>query len=97
VQQVASLLDAIDAASAEQAQGIAGVRSVIADMDEATQQNAAMVEQATAASETMRIQAAHLTDVVGTFRVRAPASDAAEHAAGPRAWSPMQLPEPAYA
>jgi methyl-accepting chemotaxis protein len=97
VQGVAGLLDAIDAASAEQAQGIAGVRGVIADMDEATQQNAAMVEQATAASETMRVQAAHLTDVVGTFRVRAPEAGAAEPVAGPRASSPMLLQEPAYA
>jgi methyl-accepting chemotaxis protein len=71
VQQVAGLLHAIDAASAEQAQGISEVRGVIADMDEATQRNAAMVEQASAASETMRLQAEHLTDVVGTFRVQA--------------------------
>ena len=70
VQQVAHLLHAIDGASSEQAAGIAKVRRVIADMDEATQQNAAMVEQAAAAAETMRAQAEELTGVVATFRVR---------------------------
>jgi methyl-accepting chemotaxis protein len=70
VQQVADLLHAIDGASSEQAAGIARVRRVIADMDEATQQNAAMVEQAAAAAATMRAQAEELTDVVSTFRVR---------------------------
>ena len=70
VQQVADLLHAIDGASSEQAAGIARVRGVIAEMDEATQQNAAMVEQAAAAAATMRSQAEELTDVVSTFRVR---------------------------
>ncbi|NIA54958.1 HAMP domain-containing protein [Massilia sp. TW-1] len=70
VRQVADLLHAIDGASSEQAAGIARVRRVIADMDEATQQNAAMVEQAAAAAATLRAQAEELTDVVSTFRVQ---------------------------
>jgi methyl-accepting chemotaxis protein len=69
VQQVAELLGAIDAASSEQAEGIAQLRRTIAGMDEATRQNAAMVEQAAAAAETMRAQAAQLTGVVATFKV----------------------------
>jgi methyl-accepting chemotaxis protein len=73
VQQVADLLGAIDAASAEQAEGITQVRRTLAEMDEATRQNAAMVEQAAAAAETMRAQAEELTDVVATFKVREPA------------------------
>lgn len=71
VQQVADLLSAIDSASSEQAKGIAQVRRAIADMDQATQQNAAMVEQAAASAETMRAQAEQLTGVVATFRVDA--------------------------
>jgi methyl-accepting chemotaxis protein len=71
VQQVADLMKAIDAASAGQAEGIAQVRRTIAEMDEATRQNAAMVEQAAAAAETMRAQAGQLTGVVATFKVRA--------------------------
>ena len=71
VGQVAGLLQAIDTASSEQAAGIARVRRVIADVDGATQQNAAMVGQAAHAADTMRAQAERLTDVVATFRVRA--------------------------
>jgi methyl-accepting chemotaxis protein len=99
VQQVADLLHAIDGASSEQAAGIAKVRRVIADMDEATQQNAAMVEQAAAAAETMRAQAEELTGVVATFRVRSesggwhmPAAQVAD--AGAR---DLALPAPAWA
>jgi methyl-accepting chemotaxis protein len=66
---VAELLQQIDAASAGQAAGIAGVRKVIADMDQATRQNAAMVEEAAASAETMRVQAGELTEVVATFKV----------------------------
>jgi len=70
VRQVAELLAAIDAASAEQASGIAEVRRVIAEIDQATQQNAAMVEQAANAAQTMRAQAEQLTEVVATFTVK---------------------------
>ncbi|MGZ5907005.1 MAG: methyl-accepting chemotaxis protein [Reyranella sp.] len=73
VQQVADLMKAIDAASAEQADGITRVRRTVAEMDEATRQNAAMVEQAAAAAETMRAQAERLTGVVATFKVGAAA------------------------
>jgi methyl-accepting chemotaxis protein len=69
VRQVADLMKAIDAASSEQAEGITQVRRTVAEMDEATRQNAAMVEQAAAAAETMRTQAEQLTGVVATFKV----------------------------
>ncbi|WP_082548244.1 methyl-accepting chemotaxis protein [Massilia sp. Root335] len=99
VQQVADLLHAIDGASSEQAAGIARVRGVIADMDEATQQNAAMVEQAAAAAATLRAQAEGLTEVVATFRVRSEEAgrhvlvveDEDEQGRG------LALPAPAYA
>jgi methyl-accepting chemotaxis protein len=99
VQQVADLLHAIDGASSEQAAGIARVRGVIADMDEATQQNAAMVEQAAAAAATLRAQAEGLTEVVATFRVRSEGvgrhvrvvEDEDEQGHG------LALPAPAYA
>jgi len=88
VERVAQLLQAIDAASAEQAQGIHQVRGVIAEMDEATQQNAAMVRQAAAAAETMRTQAHHLTEVVATFRTR----DDATSLPAPAPGQPAGLP-----
>jgi methyl-accepting chemotaxis protein len=70
VLHVTQLLQKINAASSEQASGIAQVRKVIDEMEHATQQNAAMVEQAAASAETMRAQAEQLTEVVATFRVR---------------------------
>ncbi|CAN7499464.1 methyl-accepting chemotaxis protein [Massilia sp. LjRoot122] len=73
VHDVAGLLDTISTASSEQASGVAQVSQAIAEMDESTQQNAAMVEQAAAAAESMRQQAAELSELVGTFKLRAPA------------------------
>jgi methyl-accepting chemotaxis protein len=78
VHDVASLLDTIDTASAEQASGVAQVTRAIGEMDESTRQNAAMVEQAAAAAASMRRQAAELAALVATFRVRSPGE-------GPRA------------
>jgi methyl-accepting chemotaxis protein len=71
VHQVAGILDTIHSASAGQAQGVTQVSQAIAEMDESTRQNAAMVEQAAAAAESMRRQAAELSELVGTFKVRA--------------------------
>jgi methyl-accepting chemotaxis protein len=76
VQQVADLLQKINAASAEQATGIAQVRRVIDEMDHATQRNAAMVEEAAASADAMRMQAEQLTGVVATFRVKEGAAQA---------------------
>jgi len=70
VERVAGLLQAINAASAGQASGIAQVRAVIAELDDATGQDAALVGRAAAAAESMRGQAGQLTEVVATFRVR---------------------------
>ncbi|SFD07619.1 methyl-accepting chemotaxis protein [Massilia yuzhufengensis] len=70
VHDVAGILDTIHAAGAGQADGVAQVSQAIAEMDESTQQNAAMVEQATAATESMRQQAADLSELVATFKVR---------------------------
>ena len=97
VRQVADLLQKIDAASADQAEGIAGVRKVIADMDHATRQNAAMVEQAAASAETMRAQAEQLTDVVATFTVRGDAARALPAPGGEEDIGRGPVPTLAYA
>ena len=78
VRDVADILDAIDTASAGQAGGVAQLGRAIAEMDLSTQQNAAMVEQAAAAAESMREQAAELARLVATFRLRDEAADATE-------------------
>lgn len=70
VHDVAGLLDTISTASGEQASGVARVSHALAEMDESTQQNAAMVEQAAAAAEAMRQQAVELSELVATFKLR---------------------------
>ncbi|MFC3456864.1 methyl-accepting chemotaxis protein [Massilia haematophila] len=87
VRDVADILDAIDTASAGQAGGVAQLGQAIAEMDLSTQQNAAMVEQAAAAAESMRAQAAELARLVATFRLRdaaASATSEGEPVTGPR-------------
>ena len=72
VREVATLLEAIHGASEQQADGVSKVGRAIAEIDLSTQQNAAMVEEAAAAAESMRGQAAALSRLVGTFQVRQP-------------------------
>ncbi|KQQ89294.1 methyl-accepting chemotaxis protein [Massilia sp. Leaf139] len=70
VQEVATLLGAIHGASELQADGVGKVGRALAEIDLSTQQNAAMVEEAAAAAESMREQAAALARLVGTFQLR---------------------------
>ncbi len=69
IQQVAQIMTEISTASAEQSAGIHQVSQAIAQMDQVTQQNAALVEQATAATALLKVQAASLAEVVGVFRL----------------------------
>ncbi|MBI1773229.1 MAG: hypothetical protein HYR68_12955, partial [Burkholderiales bacterium] len=57
-------------ASQEQSSGIEQVNHAIVDMDNMTQQNAALVEQASAAAQAMNEQAASLAQVVNIFKVQ---------------------------
>lgn len=78
IQQVTDIMGEITAASREQSIGIEQINQAIAQMDHVTQQNAALVEQATAASESLQQQAAHLASLVTTFKVRNQRHDLAE-------------------
>jgi methyl-accepting chemotaxis protein len=69
VQRVKDIMSEISTATAEQSDGIAQVNLAITQLDQVTQQNAALVEESTAAAESLREQARTLTDAVGTFRV----------------------------
>jgi len=71
VHDVAGILGEIHTASAGQADGVTQVSRAIAEMDISTQQNAAMVEEAAAAAASMRQQAAELSALVATFKLRA--------------------------
>ena len=59
----------ISAASSEQSNGVGQVGNAVTQMDESTQQNAAMVEQSAAAAESLKQQALLLVRAVGVFKL----------------------------
>jgi len=69
VAQVASIITDISASSQEQATGISQVSGSINLIDDVTQRNAALVEEATAAAESMKEEAVILADLVSVFRL----------------------------
>jgi X-X-X-Leu-X-X-Gly heptad repeat protein len=69
VRRVTDLMGEIAAASSEQQKGIEQVNSAVIQMDQVTQQNAALVEQASAAAQSMAEQARGLRDAVSVFKV----------------------------
>ncbi|TFW25302.1 methyl-accepting chemotaxis protein [Duganella callida] len=69
VRRVTDIMGEITSAGNEQRAGIEQVNSAIAGMDAVTQQNAALVEEATAASHSMREQAANLAQLVAVFQL----------------------------
>ncbi|WP_353851347.1 methyl-accepting chemotaxis protein [Aquitalea sp.] len=71
IRRVADIMSDISAASIEQSSGIEQVNLAVTQMDENTQKNAALVEQAAAAAESLEEQARHLLDAVSIFRLDA--------------------------
>ncbi|MDD4910776.1 MAG: methyl-accepting chemotaxis protein [Sideroxydans sp.] len=69
VKRVTDIMGEISAASNEQSQGIEQVNTAITQMDDVTQQNAALVEQAAAAAESMEEQARELATQMSTFKL----------------------------
>ena len=69
IRQVNTVVAEISSASQEQSTGIAEVGTAITHMDQATQQNAALVEEATAAAQSLQQQAHSLADVVAGFKL----------------------------
>jgi methyl-accepting chemotaxis protein len=67
--RVSAIVAEISAASRQQSAGVQQVGSAITDMDRATQQNAALVEESAAAAESLRQQADELVGVVAAFRL----------------------------
>ena len=91
VKRVTDIIAEITAASQEQASGIDQVNKAIMQMDETTQQNAALVEEATSASQSMKEQAKSLMSQVGSFKMTqsgairtVTAQKSAPSSAGPR-------------
>ena len=97
VQRVADIMGEISAASAEQAGGIDQITLAVSQMDEVTQQNAALVEEASAAASAMEDQARKLAEATAVFKTQSGQVIEAEpaavlaHGAGRRA---CRAPEP---
>jgi methyl-accepting chemotaxis protein len=73
VGRVTAVIGEITVASREQDTGIGQINQAISQMDGVTQQNAALVEEAAAASKSLSDQAARLVDLVSVFRLSSPA------------------------
>jgi methyl-accepting chemotaxis protein len=69
VQRVTDIMGEISAAASEQNHGILAVNGAISELDQMTQQNAALVEQSAATAQSMREQAQRLTVLVATFKL----------------------------
>src|SRR6218665_1436282 len=69
VQRVSDIIGEISAASSEQSQGIGQVNNSVNELDQMTQQNAALVEESAAAAESLREQASKLANAVAAFKL----------------------------
>ncbi|WP_353152036.1 methyl-accepting chemotaxis protein [Pollutimonas bauzanensis] len=86
IQRVTDIMSDITVASREQALGIEQINQAVAKMDGATQQNAALVEEATTAAHALRYQADNLVAAVSVFKI-----DESPLMAEPVPLSPMRL------
>ena len=90
VQRVTDIIGEINSAASEQASGIGAVNASVAEIDRMTQQNAALVEESAAAADSLREQAARLSQVVQQFRLADGARGAAAQQPGAIALAPAQ-------
>ncbi|MBB3210807.1 methyl-accepting chemotaxis protein [Herbaspirillum sp. Sphag1AN] len=74
IQRVTSIIEEINVSMREQSQGIGQINLAVAEMDNSTQKNAALVEQAAAASATLKDEAAKLNALVASFQLEAKSS-----------------------
>ena len=74
IQRVTDIMGEISAASSEQALGVAQVGEAVTQMDQVTQQNAALVEEMAAAASSLQSQAQELVETVAVFKL-APTQD----------------------
>jgi len=92
--RVTDIMNEISLASSEQSTGIEQVGMAIAQLDNATQQNAALVEEATAATHSLDEQARQLIQAIGAFRIGSrPAAPAHSRLASERAAHQLAKPQ----
>ncbi|MEQ1580948.1 MAG: methyl-accepting chemotaxis protein [Steroidobacteraceae bacterium] len=95
VQKVTEFVSAIAAASHEQATGIDQVHLAVTQMDSTTQQNAALVEESTAASKAMEAQAESLMRQMSFFSVQSGGAEPSRSAARSPGFVRSSTPQPA--
>jgi len=93
VKRVTDIMSEISAASMEQTSGIEQVNQAVTQMDETTQQNAALVEEAAAAAESLEEQARGLVEAVAMFKVGEDAPRTTERRGANRATNVQRLPQ----
>ena len=95
VKKVSDLIAEIAAASHEQSSGIAQVNTAVTQMDQVVQQNATLVEEATAATESMKDQAGSLLQMVSRFKLgEQQSATAAPQRVAPKVQAPARAPAP---
>jgi methyl-accepting chemotaxis protein len=77
IKRVTDIMDEITSASREQTAGIEQINEAVTQMDQVTQQNAALVEEAAAAAAAMQDQAKQLSEAVSVFRLEGGSARAA--------------------
>ena len=71
VRKVNDLIAEISSSSIEQSQGVGQINQAVSNLDQTTQQNAALVEETSAAAESLRQQAQQLAQAVSAFKTTA--------------------------
>ncbi len=97
VRRVTDIMAEIAAASDEQSRGIQQVSQAVTEMDNVTQQNAALVEEASSAAASLEEQAARLTQAVAAFRLSQQESASPAKALTPPRTPAVEKPRPALA
>ncbi len=92
VVQINTLMDAIAGSAREQSTGLAEVNTAVNQMDQSTQQNAAMVEQSTAASAALAAESVRLRELVGQFKLAGQSSSGSASSDGRTAASRSPSP-----
>jgi len=77
VKRVTDLIGEISSASLQQASGIGQIGDAVTQLDQVTQQNAALVEESAAASDSLKQQASRLAELVAVFKYKEAAADKA--------------------
>ncbi|MCZ8233884.1 MAG: methyl-accepting chemotaxis protein [Inhella sp.] len=95
VKRVADLIEEISAASSEQSKGIGQIGDAVNQLDQVTQQNAALVEESAAAAESLQHQARALAQAVAVFRLGSEGSSSASSVSAPAPARPRASP-PAF-